>query len=93
MNKPYDKIEDIEQIAEMAQLGEDVSEYFTGQYVAKQQVSVDFPLSLLSIMDEECQRLGITRQAWIIMVCKESLKQIQKNGNLLELPVASARHR
>ncbi len=91
MNKPYDKIEAIEQIAERAQLGEDVSEYFTGQHVAKQHVNIDFSLSLLRLIDEECQRLGITRQTWVMMACEARLKQSQKNDSLSELPVVSVR--
>ena len=80
MNKLYDKIEDIEQIAEMAQLGEDVSDYFTGHFVAKEQISIDFPVSLLRMIDAECQRLGITRQVWIKLACEESLQQVHENS-------------
>lgn len=66
----------IEEIAERAESGEDVSTYFTGQYHAKQNVTVDFPLSLLRQIDAECERLGVTRQAWIKMVCDERIRQI-----------------
>lgn len=72
------KIEDIEEIAEKAERGEDVSQCFTGQHVAKQRVNIDFPLSLLRMIDAECKRVGITRQAWIKMACDEKLQEIQK---------------
>jgi hypothetical protein len=69
---------DIETIAEQAERGEDVSAYFTNQHVAKQWVNVDFPLDLLRQIDTECQRVGVTRQAWIKMVCAEWLWQRQR---------------
>ena len=65
----------IEEIAERAQRGEDVSAHFTGQYTVKQRVNIDFPLALLRQIDAECQRVGVTRQAWIKMVCAEYLRQ------------------
>jgi hypothetical protein len=67
---------EIEEIAERAQKGEDVSRYFTGKHVAKQRVNVDFPLRLLQQIDAECQRLGITRQAWIKTAYDERLRQV-----------------
>ena len=69
---------DIETIAEQAERGEDVSAYFTNQHVAKQWVNIDFPLDLLRQIDTECQRTGVTRQAWIKMVCAEWLWQRQR---------------
>jgi hypothetical protein len=70
---------EIEEIAERAERGEDVSAHFTGQYRAKQRVNVDFPLNLLRQIDAECQRLGVTRQAWIKMACDERIRQIESN--------------
>jgi hypothetical protein len=81
MNEQSDKLipqTDIETIAEQAERGEDVSGYFTNQHVAKQQVNIDFPLGILQQIDVECQRVGITRQAWIKMVCAEWLWQRQR---------------
>ena len=80
MNEKSDKSPpiDIETIAEQAERGEDVSAYFTNQHVAKQWVNVDFPLDLLRQIDTECQRVGITRQAWIKMACAEWLWQRQR---------------
>jgi ERCC4-related helicase len=75
-HSPRKKI-DIEKIAERAERGEDISAYFTGQHRAKQLVNVDFPLNLLRQIDAECERLGVTRQAWIKMACDEKLRQIE----------------
>lgn len=73
--------EDIEAIAERAERGEDVSAYFTNQHVAKQRVNIDFPLGLLQRIDAECHRVGVTRQAWITMVCDERLRQTPKSAS------------
>jgi hypothetical protein len=70
------EVSDIEEIAEKASRGEDVSAHFTGKRVAKQRVNVDFPLALLKQIDKECQRLGITRQAWIKMSCDERIREV-----------------
>jgi hypothetical protein len=70
---------EIEEIAERAERGEDVSAYFTGQHRATQRVNVDFPLNLLRQIDAECQRLGVTRQAWIKMACDERIRQIESS--------------
>ncbi len=80
MTKKQDKTvetTDIEQIAKQAEQGQDVSEYFNGQHMAKRQIDVDFPLRLLQAIDAECKLVGVTRQAWIKMACDERLRQIQ----------------
>ena len=69
-------VQDIEAIAERAERGEDVSAYFTNRHVAKQRVNIDFPLDLLRQIDTECQRVGVTRQAWIKIACDERLRQV-----------------
>lgn len=79
MHKPSDKLEpldDIEAIAERAERGEDVSTFFTNRHAAKQRINIDFPLDLLRQIDAECQRIGVTRQAWIKMVCDERLRTV-----------------
>ena len=78
-NRSPHKKTPIEEIAERAERGEDISAHFTGQHRAKQMVNVDFPLNLLRQIDAECERLGVTRQAWIKMVCDERLQQIESN--------------
>ncbi len=69
-------VEDIEAIAERAHAGEDVSEHFSREFVSKQRVNVDFPLNLLRQIDAECKRVGVSRQAWIKMVCDERLRSM-----------------
>ena len=71
------QVEEIEAIAERAERGEDVSAHFTKTFVAKQRVNIDFPLALLREIDAECGRIGVTRQAWIKMVCAEHLMRAQ----------------
>jgi hypothetical protein len=48
---------EVEEIAEQAECGEDVSGYFTSEHLAKQFVQVDFPLKLLHA---------------IVLICNES---------------------
>lgn len=71
---------DIEQIAEAAENGKDVSKHFTGKFSAKQRVNIDFPIGLLRMIDEECKRIGVARQAWIKMACDERIRQIKKGS-------------
>ena len=68
---------DIEEIAERAERGEDISAYFTGEHTVKQYVHIDFSLTLLRAIDKECRQVGVTRQAWIKMACEERLQQAQ----------------
>jgi hypothetical protein len=77
MKKRQNSKEDIENIAERAQLGIDVSKYFSGRPVAKQRVNIDFPLGLLRKIDADCREIGITRQAWIKIACDERLRKIE----------------
>lgn len=74
--------DNIENIAERAERGEDVSAHFTNQHQAKQRVNIDFPLALLRQIDAECQRVGVTRQAWIKMVCDERLQILGRQGQV-----------
>ncbi|MEW6366525.1 MAG: hypothetical protein AB1714_18005 [Acidobacteriota bacterium] len=76
MNKKLAKRDRIEAIADAAQRGEDVSAHFSGKFQAKQRVNVDFPLPFLRLIDQECRSIGITRQAWIKMVCDERLREV-----------------
>ena len=77
MNKKRNKEADIEKFAERAHRGEDVSRHFTGRHLAKQRISLDLPLRFLRLIDEECKRMGITREAWIKMACDERLRQAE----------------
>jgi hypothetical protein len=69
---------DVEEIARKASNGEDVSEFFTNQPVAKQRVNVDFPLEMVRAIDAECQAIGVTRQAWIKLACDERLRLLSR---------------
>lgn len=68
---------DIEEIAEQAERGEDVSRHFSGKHTAKQRVNVDFSLALLREIDADCRRVGVSRQAWIKLACDERMRQIR----------------
>ena len=85
MNKKRNKEADIEKIAERAHRGEDVSRHFTGRHVAKQRIDIDLPLGFLRLIDEECQRMGITRQAWIKMACDLTLQQASTSQGLAKV--------
>ena len=45
----------IDEIAQQAHSGADISEHFTGRFQAKQQVNLALPLELLRNIDAECQ--------------------------------------
>ena len=71
---------DAEQIAEMADAGKDVSEFFTnsGAMVSPykiQRVNVDFTLPMLQELDRAAQELNISRQAVIKSLLRQSLDQ------------------
>lgn len=61
MDSKFTKIPDIEEIAQQAQAGADVSAHFTGRFQAKQQISIALPLELLRSIDAECQRHNLSR--------------------------------
>jgi uncharacterized pyridoxal phosphate-containing UPF0001 family protein len=71
------EIPDIEELAQQAQSGVDVSAHFTGRFQAKQQVSIALPLELLRSIDAECQSHNLSRQDWINQLCAEKIRQLQ----------------
>lgn len=77
MKQESTEIKDIEEIAQQAHLGKDVSEHFTGQFQVKQQVNIDFPLELLRSIEAECRLQKMNCQDWIKMVCAEKIHEIQ----------------
>jgi uncharacterized pyridoxal phosphate-containing UPF0001 family protein len=79
MSSKSTEIQDIEEIAQQAHLGEDVSEHFTGHFQANQQINITFPLELLRSIDAECQLQKINRQDWIKIVCAEKIHDIQSS--------------
>lgn len=79
MNNEFTEIKDIEEIAQQAHSGRDVSEHFTGNFEAKQQISISLPLELLRAIDTQCQLQKVSRQDWIKMVCTERIRAVQPN--------------
>ncbi|MGV0025491.1 hypothetical protein [Phormidesmis priestleyi] len=80
MSSESTEIKDIEEIAQQAHLGADVSEHFTGQFQAKQQIDVVLPLELLQSIDAECKLQKISRQDWIKMACVEKIRETQSSS-------------
>ena len=79
MSSKSTEIKDIEEIAQQAHLGADVSEHFTGHLQANQQISIVFPLELLRSIDAQCQLQKISRQDWIKIVCAEKIRGVQSS--------------
>lgn len=77
MKKPRD-IPTAEEIAEKADRGEDVSEYFTNKGRMKQpiqRVNVDFAVEMLQELDQVAAELNISRQAVIKSYLRQALDQ------------------
>lgn len=70
----------IDEIAEQAHQGEDVSKHFTGRFQAKQQVNVTLPLDLLQRIDAECERQKMSRQDWIAIACSDKMHATQAHN-------------
>ncbi|MGD0801014.1 MAG: ribbon-helix-helix protein, CopG family [Terracidiphilus sp.] len=69
-----------DEIAEMADSGEDISRFFTnsGKMMPPiQRVNVDFALPMLHELDEEARQLNISRQAVIKTLLRHALDQQQ----------------
>lgn len=67
-----------DQIADLAESGEDVSRFFTGKGKMMppiQRVNVDFTLPMLQELDEEARQLNISRQAVIKTLLRQALDQ------------------
>ena len=77
MNSESTEIKDIEEIAQQADSGVDVSEHFTGHFQTNQQINIALSLELLKSIDAECQLQKISRQDWIKMVGTERIREIQ----------------
>ena len=77
MPKTSSKPVDAEEIAERAELGQDISGHFTNQFtVVKpgvQRVNVDFTAPMLKELDREAESLNISRQAVIRTMLREAL--------------------
>jgi hypothetical protein len=69
-----------DEIAELADRGEDISRLFTntGKMMPPiQRVNVDFALPMLQELDEEARQLNISRQAVIKTLLRHALDQQQ----------------
>ena len=67
-----------DEIAEMADSGKDVSQYFTNQGAMKQpirRVNVDFTAEMLQELDQLAAELNISRQAVIKSYLRQALDQ------------------
>jgi hypothetical protein len=71
-----------EQIAQLADKGEDVSHFFTGSgrrmpplQTPVQRVNVDFAAPMLSELDNAAKELNISRQALIKTLVRQALDQ------------------
>lgn len=77
MTKAYDK-PTADEIAEMAERGEDVSKYFTNKGKMKyptQRVNVDFTVEMLGELDAIASELNISRQAVIKTYLRQAMDQ------------------
>jgi hypothetical protein len=72
------KIPTADEIAELADKGEDISRFFTNtgkKMPPIQRVNVDFALPMLHELDEEARQLNISRQAVIKTLLRHALDQ------------------
>ena len=83
MSKTAKKIPTADEIAEMADRGEDISRFFTGDGRMKpplsksgmQSVSVDFTPEMLHQLDNIVREVNISRQAVIKMYMRQAIDQ------------------
>jgi len=77
MKKTYDK-PTAEEIAELAEQGEDISKHFTNKGKMKfptQRVNVDFTVDMLNELDAIASELNISRQAVIKTYLRQAMDQ------------------
>lgn len=83
MSKIVEKIPTADEIAEMADRGEDISKFFTGDGKMKpplnqsemQYVTVDFTPKMLRELDNIVKEVNISRQAFIKMYIRQAIDQ------------------
>jgi hypothetical protein len=76
MPKTSSKPIDAEEIAQMADQGQDISAHFTNQFTVRrpvQRVNVDFTSPMLKELDCEAETLNVSRQAVIKTMLREAL--------------------
>jgi len=64
---------DAEQIAEMADRGEDISAHFTNSFTVVRRVNVDFTAPMLKELDQQASALNVSRQAVIKTLLRDAL--------------------
>ena len=77
MKKTYKK-PTADEIAEMAENGEDISQFFTNKGKKRypvQRVNVDFTIEMLAELDKVASELNISRQALIKTYLRQALNQ------------------
>ncbi len=77
MKKTYKKTT-ADEIAEMADRGEDISQFFTNKGKIKypiQRVNVDFTVDMLTELDKAASELNVSRQALIKTYLRQALDQ------------------
>lgn len=90
MSSKFTEIKDIEEIAQQADLGADVSEHFIGHFQANQQINITFPLELLQSIDAEWQLQKISRQDWTkVFVLKKFVRFNPEKPQRLLIPAQS----
>ena len=85
MKKTYNK-PTADEIADMADRGEDISRYFTNKGKMKyptQRVNVDFTIEMLKELDEMAGELNISRQAVIKTYLRQALDQHNLAKNIV----------
>jgi hypothetical protein len=76
MRKTSSNPVDAEEIAGMADQGQDISAHFTNEFTVVrpvQRVNVDFTAPMLKELDREAETLNISRQAVIKTMLREAL--------------------
>lgn len=77
MPKTSTKPMEAEEIAKMADRGQDISKHFTNQFTvirsAVKRVNVDFSAPMLNELDREAKTLNISRQAVIKAMLRDAL--------------------
>jgi len=76
MPKTSSKPVDAEEIAKMADRGQNISAHFTNQFTVMrpvQRVNVDFTAPMLKELDCEAETLNVSRQAVIKTMLREAL--------------------
>jgi hypothetical protein len=89
MPKTSKQIPTPDEIAEMASRGEDVSNYFTNEFVVVRpvhRVNIDLTHGMLRELDARAARLHISRQAVIKTLLRQALDKGRTRGKVAKKP-------